>query len=410
MKPRGRVLYLVRESLTAPISHLHGLEQTVALSAERPFSVISFEPWRRGRSANDAAEYERVRQRLLAHDVAHWPMPVVGTRWLEIPMGATAVLASVVFGGTRVVHARSYFPGIMAMLVRPLVNARFLFDMRGLFVDEYLLEGAFEPGTARLRFARWLERRLLRRADAIVVVSERFRDHLMERSDLDRVLDPDKITVIPNRVDLRRFKGPLDRREAARARRGWNGSLVFAYAGSSAKWHRLDRTVELVARVLGAMPEARFAATVYPNPEALRRMALAEGIPPGRMDLTTSPVEEVPGFLAAADVGLMLIDDDISKQVCAPIKFSEYMAAGLPVVAGGGIGDTRDWIDQHSLGILVDPDDPAGAAEAVATAAAQGDLRSDSARRRCLTFAADRLDMRDTLSDYETIYRTLERR
>jgi glycosyltransferase involved in cell wall biosynthesis len=408
MRPRSRVLYLFHQSLTAPISRLHGLAQVVALSRQRPFAVISHEPRLSGRPERDVRTYERTRKWLLDHGVAHKSMPVFGNRWIEIPLGAVAVFASVVFGGTRIVQARSYIPGLMAMLATPVAGSRFLFDMRGLFVDEYLLEGAFRPGTARLWFARWLERKLIANADAIVVVSERFRDHLLARSDLRAVLDPSRITVIPNRVDLSRFEGARARRDVVRAERGWQQSTVFAYVGSAAKWHRLDMTAELVARLLKTIPEARFVASVYADPEPLRRLALAAGVPPDRMELGTSTVEEIPELLAAADVGFMLVDDDVSKQVCAPVKFSEYMAAGLPVVAGGGIGDTRDWIEARGLGVLVEPDDPAGGAEAVSAALLDGDLRSECARRRCLEFAAETLDMRRTLAEYEEIYRKLE--
>lgn len=409
MKQRSRVLYLFHQSLAAPISRLHGLAQVVALSGERPFAVISYEPLTR-RTEGWSLAYERTRSWLIENGVSHTAMPVVGTRWVEIPLGAAAVTCSVVFGGTRIIQARSYIPGLMALLATRVVRARFLFDMRGLFVDEYLLEGAFRPGTARLSFARWLERRLLFAADAIVVVSERFRDHLLSRDDLAARLDPAKITVIPNRADLAAYEHARTGRNAVRAQRGWEDSLVFVYVGSAARWHRLDRTAQMMAGVLRSVPDARFVASVYPDPEPLRRLALAAGVPEDRMELTTSAVEEIPELLSAADVGLMLIDDDVSKQVCAPVKFSEYMAAGLPVVAGGGIGDTRDWIERHGLGVLVDPDDPVGAAEVVATRLRNGDLRGEETRARCLEFARVALDMRQTLAEYEAVYRKLEAR
>jgi len=406
MKRASRVLYLFHQSLTAPISRLHGLAQVVALSGERPFAVISYEP--RNLSALQKGVYERTRSWLLEHGVPHTPVPVVGTRWLEIPMGAASAFLSCVFRGTRIIQARSYIPGLMALLATRVSPARFLFDMRGLFVDEYVLEGAFRPGTPRFRFARWLERRLLFNADTIIVVSERFRDHLLTREDLAGRVEPGRIVVIPNRVDLERFAPALESRERTRAELGWDDDLVFVYVGSTAPWHRLDRVAELMARVMERNEHIRLVASVYPDPSSFEDLALAAGVPKERMALATSTVDEIPRLLAAADVGLMLIDDDISKQVCAPIKFSEYMAAGLPVIAAGGIGDTRDWIEEEGLGILVDGEDVDAAAEAVVAR-----LTSDaivSARARCLDFAARALDMRQTLRQYEGVYRKLEGR
>ncbi len=410
MSSASRVLYLFRQSLTARIPRLHGLEQVVALCGDRPFSVMSFEPRRGSRTREDALSYDRVRSWLRSHGIAHTPLPMIGTRWLEVPLGALAVVVSFLFGGTRIVHARSYVPGLMALLAAQVVPVRLLFDMRGLFVDEYLLEGALKPGSAKLSFARWLERRLILNADAIIVVSERFRSHLLTRSDLATRIDPARLIVIPNRVDLSRFEVARPGRKATREARGWSDSLVFIYVGSTARWHRLDATVELMAGVLRAAPESRLVVSAYSDTDYVRRLSVEAGLPEDRVEVFSSSVEDIPELLSAADVGLMLVDDDVSKQVCAPVKFSEYMAAGLPVIAGGGIGDTRDWIEAEGLGLLVDIDDPAGAAQVVLESLSEGGLASADARRRCLDFARRSLDMRETLKQYEAVYRELETR
>jgi glycosyltransferase involved in cell wall biosynthesis len=315
------------------------------------------------------------------------------------------VALSVLFRYTRIVHTRSYIPGFMAMLVRPVLPFRHVFDMRGLFVDEYILEGAFKEGTPRLAFARWLERRLLASSDAVVVVSERFRRHVLEDPGLRGLVPPAAVHVIPNRAELGRFTPEVPGR-----RPGEDRPVTGVYIGSGAGWHRFDLAAQLMAGVMRERTDVRFIAAVYPDASRAREVAREAGVPDERSRFVTCDPEDVPGLLREADFGLMLIEPHVSKDVCAPIKFAEYLASGLPVVAGGGVGDARDWIPASKLGILIGLDDIPAAVGATLGFLSSDDFTSGAASRRALSFAHERLDMSQTLLEYERVYRRLEGR
>jgi len=406
----GKIAYIFHKSLIEPIPRLHGLDQIRAMSGGRRFVVLSFEPRRSGRTPEARRLYDETRAWLTAAGVEHVSLPIVGSRWLEIPMGAAALLFLVLFRGVRTIHCRSYIPALMGLLVRAVTATRLLFDMRGLFVDEYLLEGAFEEGTARLAFARWLERRLLFVSDSIVVVSEMFRQHLLARPDLAERLRAERIRVIPNRVDLTRFALDEDGRRRVRDDRGWSDTTVGIFVGSASSWHRMDRTMDIAASVMSELDDVRFVAAVYPTTERAERIASEIGLPPDRVEFVTAGVAGMPPLLAAADFGFMLIERDVSKEVCAPIKFSEYMAAGLPTVASEAVGDVTGWIEDRGLGVTIDHDDVEGAARSVVEFLSSDDFRGGSARERCLEFAAGEMDMSKTLEDYGAIYEDLDTR
>jgi glycosyltransferase involved in cell wall biosynthesis len=403
----SRVLYIFHKSLTETIPRLHGLSQVQALSSTRPFVVVSFEPFSRGRPDVDRSLYEDVRAWLRDAGVRHIGLPLLGSRWLDIPLGAIVALGLVLFGGVRIIHARSYIPALMGLPVTTLTWARLLFDMRGLFVDEYMHDGAFREGTLRLAFARWLERRLVAGSDAIVAVSDAFKVHLLERPDLRGYVHADRVHVIPNRVDVTRFDDAVRGRDELRRARDWDGRLVAVFVGSTAGWHRLDGAMEVMAGVMSELPESVFVAAVYPDTSSALRTADRVGLPRDRLEILTLPVEDVPPLLCAADLGLMFIETHVSKAVCAPIKFSEYMAAGLPTVASPNVGDTQSWIERGGLGIVVDHDAPLDAAARIVEFVTSEDFAGGAARARCLRFAREELDMHITLEQYEAIYEEL---
>jgi glycosyltransferase involved in cell wall biosynthesis len=406
----GKVLYCFHQSLGEPIPRLHGLAQIRALAGDRRrrFAVLCFEDRGEKPGAKKKRLLERTRRWLQEGGVSCTELPFLNSRWLEIPLAATCTLFLVIFRRVRILHCRSYVPAIMGLLVRSLTPTRLLFDMRGLFVDEYLLEGALREGSPKLALARWLERRLLFRSDAIVVVSERFREHLLSRPDLRAKIRPERIHVIPDRVELTRFDSSQSQRSHLREKLGWPSGLVGVFAGSSAPWHRLDQIVEVAARVIERRDEVRLLLVTYPSAARAKSMAALAGIPEDRVACLSVTIDEVPGLLAASDFGFMFLQRHISKDVCAPIKFSEYMAAGLPVVAGGSLGDTGEWIAEEKLGILVDPDDVEETTERVLELLSSEPFRAGEIREHCRVFAARELDMERTLEEYDAIYRNLD--
>ncbi len=410
MRSPGKVVYVFKKSLTEPIPRLHGLDQIRAMSGGRRFVVVSLEPRRHGRQPAERRLYDETRACLTAAGVEHVSLPLLGNRWLEIPMGAMAILFLVLFRGVRTIHCRSYIPALTGLLVRAVTATRLLFDMRGLFVDEYLFYGAFVEGTLKLAFARWLERRLLFWSDSVVVVSESFRNHLLARPDLAGRLQPERMRVIPNRVDVDRFALNADGRRRARDDRGWSESTVGVFIGSTASWHLLDRTMGIMAAVMSELDDVRFVAAVYPTTEHAERIAVETGVPPNRVEFVTAGVADMPRLLSAADFAIMLDERHVCREVCAPIKFSEYMAAGLPTVASRKIGDVTAWIEERGLGVVVDHDGVESAARIVAEFLTSDEFRSGAVRARCLDFAAGEMNMSKTLEEYEAIYEDLDTR
>jgi glycosyltransferase involved in cell wall biosynthesis len=117
----------------------------------------------------------------------------------------------------------------------------------------------------------------------------------------------------------------------------------------------------------------------------------------------------VPAYLAAADAALAFIRPTYSKISSSPTKIGEYLAAGLPVVTGRGVGDVDGLLEGSGTGIVLDDFGDASmdrAAEALG--AAIGDPEQAARARRC---ARDELSLRDVgIPAYERLYERLAAR
>src|SRR3546814_15069973 len=101
-----------------------------------------------------------------------------------------------------------------------------LYEIRAFWEDAAVGNGTGREGSARYRATRALESWAVRRADAVAVICEGLRDDLIGRG-----VDPGKILVSPNGVDLTLFGDPPPRAAALTEHLGRDGAEVSGFTG-----------------------------------------------------------------------------------------------------------------------------------------------------------------------------------
>lgn len=214
-------------------------------------------------------------------------------------------------------------------------------------------------GLARRAFARQA-----REAATLIVSSEALRERLYREG-----VSHGKITIVSNGVDLDAHDALA--RQSTRARLGFDGAPVIAFVGSFQPWHRVELLMEAAALV--AFRPRLLLAGRGPGLDT----ALGRARDLGLGDMVTSlgplPPAEIPGVLAACDVGVLPASNDYGQ----PMKLLEYAAAGLAIVAPD-LPPVRALIEHERTGLLF----PQGDAGALARALAR--LLADSSLRRRL--------------------------
>ncbi|GAA3763559.1 glycosyltransferase involved in cell wall biosynthesis [Spinactinospora alkalitolerans] len=181
----------------------------------------------------------------------------------------------------------------------------------------------------------------------------------------------ERVHVVPNGVDTDRFR-PAPAEPA--------GPFTVGFSGSLKSWHGVHALLDACA----PLPDDTRLLLVGDGPEggALRRRA-AEGRLAGRVEFTGAlPADRVPAQLRRMHVAAAPYHPGAGRYF-SPLKVYEYLAAGLPVVAGD-IGQNAEVVAPGRNGVLVPPGD------AGALAGALADLRGDPATRTRMRAAARR--------------------
>ncbi len=193
--------------------------------------------------------------------------------------------------------------------------------------------------------AEELERRILRGADALFVVSEALSEFARELGVL-----PERITVLPTGVDPDIFDPSLSG-DAVRSRYNLHGKRIIGFVGSLKRWHDLDTLVAAV-RLLADADDRVHLLIVGQGPRLEQLRAL------GASYMTcTGAVEhdEVPTHMAAMDVVVIPYDRG-GDSYFSPLKLFEAMAMAKPIVAAR-IGQVADMLADGETGVLCDPGD-----------------------------------------------------
>jgi glycosyltransferase involved in cell wall biosynthesis len=283
------------------------------------------------------------------------------------------MVSSVVLGARRagradvvVVSSPTFFSIFSGWLIARARRARFVVEIRDLWPAIFV-----ELGMLHSRFAIWLltglEMASYRAADAVVVVSEGFRDDLLRRG-----IDPAKVHVVRNGVDVDAFV-PLEPDSSARERLGaTNGDTLVLYVGAHGISHGLEAVAEAAAELTGEGVQFAFVGEGSAKRRLLERVS--ELAVSNIKTLPGVPHREVPGLLAAADICLVPMRDVPLFASFIPSKIFEYLAAGKAVV--GSVRGEPAAILTEAGAVVVEPEDPAALADAIRGLAADPERRA----------------------------------
>jgi glycosyltransferase involved in cell wall biosynthesis len=163
------------------------------------------------------------------------------------------------------------------------------------------------------------------------------------------------------------------------------GATVAVFAGAFRSWHGAMRLVDAIRRLRARGVHAIQAVLIGDGPEWTETRRAARGID-GVTFTGAVAHEDMPAALAAADIGVAPFDVAAHPSLSlgfywSPLKVFEYMASGLPVVAPAIDGMRRIVADGRE-GLLYDPGDPEGLADALERLGEAGERRRLGAAAR----------------------------
>jgi colanic acid biosynthesis glycosyl transferase WcaI len=312
---------------------------------------------------------------------------------LEVSFGVRAISSRWGKADVVVLVSPALFATAIALLRARLTPGR---PLVFIWVQDLYSLGVKETGTLGTHGARVMskiEKSILRQADSVVVIHDRFRDYLTSEFRIPF----HRVRVVRNWTHLL----PIEvERNEFRTLFGWGDEVVVLHAGNIGAKQGLENVVE-AARIADARGEAvRFVLLGDGNQRA-RLEKLAEGV--ARLDFLDSlNNRNFQGAMAAADI-LLVNEKKGVAEMAVPSKLTSYFAAGRPVIVATDENSiSAEEVAQAGAGWRVDADSPAALLEASLALGVNTALAEEMARSGA-KFQRETLSRSNAINHYAEI-------
>jgi PEP-CTERM/exosortase A-associated glycosyltransferase len=260
-----------------------------------------------------------------------------------------------------VLHAHSpCLNGIAAIRAGRKFGIPVVYEVRAFWEDAAVDHGTSTENGLRYKMTRALETHALKRADAVTTICEGLRRDIVERG-----IPANKVTVIPNAVDIDKFAVGGEADQDLKRQLGLAGHRLIGFIGSFYAYEGLDVLLRAVPALSARAPDLRVLLVGGgPQDARLRQLAKDLGIADKVVFTGRVPHDQVQKYYDLLDV---LVYPRLSMRLTdlvTPLKPLEAMAQGR-ILAASSVGGHRELIDDGKTGILFAPDDPAALASKV---------------------------------------------
>jgi glycosyltransferase involved in cell wall biosynthesis len=258
------------------------------------------------------------------------------------------------------------FQGVTAWLLARIKGVKFLFEVRDLWPQFAIAVGVLK-NPLLIHLTEWLERRLYRAADRVMVNSPGFSEHVQVRG-------ARRVDLIPNGADPSMFD-PNEDGKAFRESNGLTDKFIALYAGA----HGMSNDLTVILESASLLADTNIQIVLLGDGKekpALQARAREMNLTNVTF-LPSVPKTQMAHALAGADACIAILKPIEEYKTTYPNKVFDYMAAGKPVVLAID-GVIRDVVQRAGCGIFVQP----GAAQEMSQAIRQ--LAADPTQGRVM--------------------------
>ncbi len=384
------ILFISDGSVTNPILHSQGLP--LLQSLEKKSYFISFE-------TQTIDDYKRYVEKNLKNNfskVVFCPIFLKGV----FPFG----LENIVFGVIKVislclrkrisiVHARSLIPAFIGIISKFLFLGKIsiVFDNRGALIEEEILKGNWNRLSYKVKFFSFIEKLIVKYSNQIIVVSNSFKKHILANYNFLGINH--KISVIPNgtKILLNNKNLPSN----------FSDRITCVYSGSSASWQKIESVFEFFVIAKKKFSNISFKIITYEIETFKEKAKKYLSLEPNIL-IANVPTHKVKDELSKCNFGILIRDNNIINNVASPLKFAEYLAAGLPVIVSENVGDTEEIINKYNVGVILRNNNYE---EAIAEIMEL--LKDKQIKEKCKMVAKKEFDIKKSIEAYRNIYKKL---
>lgn len=252
-----------------------------------------------------------------------------------------------------ILHAHSpSLNGLAALQASKKYHIPLVYECRAFWEDAAVDHGTSKEWGVRYRLTRALESRVFRQAAAVTTICEGLKNDIVARG-----IPDEKVTVIPNAVDIKKFSIRTNRDVRLEAKYHLQGKTVLGFIGSFYAYEGLLLLVHALPEILQQAPETCLLLVGGgPQEQEIKTLVSQLGLDEKVIFTGRVPHSEVEDYYSLVDIFVYPRISMRLTDLVTPLKPLEAMAQGKLVLASD-VGGHKELIQDGETGRLFRADD-----------------------------------------------------
>lgn len=395
------ILYLSYDGLMEQLGQSQVFQYLNLLSKKHKILLLTYEKktdW--GDKVRRKATKEMAQQAGI-----HWiPLryhkrPSALATFYDVTIGLTVSTFLVVRYRVDIVHARGYITSIIALFLDLVLGRKWIFDQRSFWPDDRVESGIWNTSSPVYKIFKFLERKYLLRADAIVVLTQKAQQLISTFPFMrDKTSNLHIVTTCVNQELF--FPNRLDQQKSWQVRE--EDGLVFGYVGTVGGCYMFDEVLECIQTAQRMDPRVKLLVVNRGGHHFIQERIKAHGIREDRVSVTALDFKEVPDAIRLMDVGVFFITPGFYRSAAAPTKVGEFLACGVPCLTNIGISLVEEIFANGEAGVLLKDFSRQSMERGLHSVLKLA--RDKGVSQRCVAIANQRFSLHEGVDSYERIY------
>lgn len=394
---KANVLYLTRNGLLEPLGQSQVMAYLRGLSEYYSITLISHEKLK-DLSNNELMDQARTncsKYGICWLPQKFQPHPKIIAPALSILKMIWLVKKEVNREGFHLIHARSYIPAFVALIVSSLKGIPFIFDMRALWPEELITAGKIKRGSLLHRTIVRAERSILARSAAVVSLTNVAVNYLKSKYLVE--LKNQRIVVIPTCVDLEKYTPHI---------KNYHNPKIYGCIGTILSgWFRTDLLSSWIRVAALRDPKSRFEILTRDDATKVRKILDPTNEFIERLSIKSVLSKNIPDAIRVHGISLMFFTEGLGKLGSSPTRLAEALGSGIPIVVNKGVGDVEDIVKENNIGVIVEGDSKKQMEEAFERL--QILLQDPELSNRCFNTAKSIFSLDKGIGMYDKIYKAI---
>ena len=301
-----------------------------------------------------------------------------------------------------VLHAHSpALNGLAAVRAGRRHKIPVVYECRAFWEDAAVDHGTSNENGLRYRLTKALETYVFRHADAVTTICEGLRSDIISRG-----IVADKVTVIPNAVDIERFTFGIEADANLREKLHLSGKKVLGFIGSFYAYEGLPLLLDAMPAMLKSSPDIRLLLVGGGPQEALIKNKVSElGLKNEVIFTGRVPHDQVQAYYNQVDVFVYPRLAMRLTDLVTPLKPLEAMAQGRLVVASD-VGGHKELIRDRENGYLFTAGDANDLAHTV-TGLLSAEMKWPALKKAGREYVETERNWQVSVANYQSVYSAL---